>query len=396
MNKIYAILIINFITMTTFNMAHPVTPKLINELQLPSYMFGVLFSFMAIANYIMAPVWGSLSDYKGRKKYLIIGVLGYGISQLGFGLSTNVVAILFFRLLGGAMSVSFVTASIAYLTDLTDSKNRVKFISFHTATLALGSSAGSFLGGVIGQNNYKYSFIVQFVMCIFLGVLFVVAIKDNKPSKHGKAKVSLNHLKLQNNFLSFKTTLSTMMVVIMLLTITITMYNSTISYYIESVLKLPTSINGLIMSISGIIALCMNIFINPYLSKRFNASKTIMTMFLITGVGMVCASMGSNLATSALFLVLFVVGSSLAVPMYQSIIVKMSDNNYGEIMGMQNSAKALGMILGSLGAGFIFTIGEKLPFLVGGISSLLGLLILVKLFWDKDKKTNSDAINKVS
>lgn len=380
MNKIYTILIINFITMSTFNLAHPVTPRLINELSLPSFMFGVLFSFMAIANYIMSPIWGSLSDYKGRKKFLIIGVLGYGISQFGFGISQNIISILFFRLLAGGLAVSFITSSIAYLTDLTDDKNRVKFISFHTATMALGSSVGSFIGGIIGQNNYKYSFIAQFLLCLLIAIVIKLVIKDNKFSKEGKAKISFGHLKLQNDFLSFKSTLSSMMIVITLLTITTTMYNSTISYYVESVLKLPTSVNGLIMSIAGIVALCMNVFINPYIAKRFDLSKIIMTMFFITGISMVLASMGSNLATSAIFLLLFIIGSSLAIPMYQSIIVKMSDNNYGEIMGMQNSAKALGMIIGSLSAGFIFTIGEKLPFLVGGISSLIGLLILIKIF----------------
>ena len=40
------ILFVNFITMAIFNMAHPVTPLLINELSMPTYMFGVLYSTM--------------------------------------------------------------------------------------------------------------------------------------------------------------------------------------------------------------------------------------------------------------------------------------------------------------------------------------------------------------
>lgn len=34
-------LIFNLLIMTVFNFAHPVTPRLINELGLPSYMFGL-------------------------------------------------------------------------------------------------------------------------------------------------------------------------------------------------------------------------------------------------------------------------------------------------------------------------------------------------------------------
>ena len=36
-NKMKKILFINFITMATFNMAHPVTPSLINALSMPTY-----------------------------------------------------------------------------------------------------------------------------------------------------------------------------------------------------------------------------------------------------------------------------------------------------------------------------------------------------------------------
>ena len=75
-NKMKKILFINFITMATFNMAHPVTPSLINALSMPTYMFGVLYSTMSIAHFVMSPIWGAMSDQKGRKRFLVIGVIG--------------------------------------------------------------------------------------------------------------------------------------------------------------------------------------------------------------------------------------------------------------------------------------------------------------------------------
>ena len=82
-NKMKKILFINFITMATFNMAHPVTPSLINALSMPTYMFGVLYSTMSIAHFVMSPIWGSMSDQKGRKRFLVIGVIGYGLGKAG-------------------------------------------------------------------------------------------------------------------------------------------------------------------------------------------------------------------------------------------------------------------------------------------------------------------------
>ena len=48
-------------------------------------------------------------------------------------------------------------------------------------------------------------------------------------------------------------------------------------------------------------------------------------------------------------------------------------------MGVQGSAKALGMVIGSLGSGFIFSLGSKLPFFFAGLFALLAYLILKKL-----------------
>lgn len=380
MRNIYVILLLNFITMTAFNMAHPVTPKLINELQLAPYMFGVLFSFMAVANYVMSPIWGSISDARGRKNFLALGVIGYGVAQIGFGLSSNEILILLFRLLGGAMAVCYLTTSIAYVTDLTNSENRIKYIAYYTATAALGSSAGSILGGIIGENNYKNTFVCQFIFCIIIAFILRAFIKETISKKKEKIKISFNHLRLKGKIVDFKSTLSCMMVVVTLLTISTTAYNSTISYYVESVLRLPTSINGVIMSVGGIVALCMNIFVNPYIDKKFNSQKSIIIIFFIAGISIIVASLFDNLAICGIFILLFIMSSSLLVPICQGIISNLGDNNYGQIMGMQGSAKALGMILGSLISGAIFEYGEKLPFLFGGISIFLAFLILFKIF----------------
>ena len=127
-NKMKKILFINFITMAAFNMAHPVTPSLINALSMPTYMFGVLYSTMSIAHFVMSPIWGAMSDQKGRKRFLVIGAIGYGFSQLGFGFIGSTPLILLFRITGGAMSVAFITTCIAYVSDIFSRKNIYYFM----------------------------------------------------------------------------------------------------------------------------------------------------------------------------------------------------------------------------------------------------------------------------
>lgn len=381
MNKknINKLLFINFITMITFNMAHPVTPMLINELALPSYMFGVLFSFMAIANFVMSPIWGSLSDQRGRRRFLALGVAGYGISQIGFGYSTNIIAILIFRLMGGALSVCFVTTAIAYMTDLSSAKERVKYLSYHAASVSIGSSVGALLGGTIGQNNYQYTFLVQGILSFIISGIILILVKETIKPSSDKLVFYFNHLKPSRTFIDFKTTIGSMIMVMTLITITTTAYNSTINYYIESVLHMPSTVNGVVMAVAGVIALGMNLFVNPYLGKKFNEYKSIQYITLLTGAAILIASMTDHIALNLIFLIIFIGGSSLITPIQQSIVSKLAKDNYGEVMGIQGSAKALGMIVGSLMAGFIFMVGNKLPFMFAGICALLATLVLMRL-----------------
>lgn len=378
--NIKKLLLINFLTMTAFNMAHPVTPKLINVLGLPAYMFGVFFAFMAIANFIMSPIWGSFSDQRGRKGFLIIGVVGYGLSQLGFGLSTQVLPILAFRLLGGALSVCFVTVAIAAITDMTTSENRIKYLSYHTASLSLGSSIGALLGGVLGQEDYRYTFIAQALICFVLAVVIALLFKESKQEKSKeKLSVYLGHLKPNTQFIDFKSTIGAMIIVMTLVSITTTSYNSSINYYVESVLKMPTTVNGMVMAVAGLVALFMNLVVNPYLGAKYDEYKTIKIVTFIAGITLILASLMNTIGLSIIFLLGFVASSALIIPIHQSIVSKLAKDNYGEVMGIQGSAKAIGMVVGSLTAGLIFNIGNKLPFIFAGISALLAVLILMRL-----------------
>ena len=40
------------------NLAHPITPTLIHNLNLPDYMFGLMFAGMSVTNFLFSPFWG--------------------------------------------------------------------------------------------------------------------------------------------------------------------------------------------------------------------------------------------------------------------------------------------------------------------------------------------------
>ena len=43
------------------NFAHPVTPTIIKDLQLPDYMFGLMLAAMQLTNFLFSPFWGKMN-----------------------------------------------------------------------------------------------------------------------------------------------------------------------------------------------------------------------------------------------------------------------------------------------------------------------------------------------
>ncbi|WP_083072893.1 MFS transporter [Clostridium paraputrificum] len=328
---------------------------------------------MSIGNFIFSPIWGKLSDKGGRIKFMILGILGYGISQVGFGFSSNPVIIVFWRFIGGASVISFLTVILAYIADITDEEGRLKGMTYYAAASTFGGAIGSLLGGVIGNNNYKITFSVQFVLSVVICILFYFFLEETVTKKN------IDKVEKEKTYTKSINALSPKVVFIMsqvgVFFFAVTSYNSSINYYIESVLSLPPTVNGIFLAIAGIFGFLINIFFTGKLAKRFGEVKALR----ISGISMAVCIGGATLFNLVplffLFILLFVGSSAVYQPMLQNIISKVSNKDNGKIAGIQNSARAIGMIVGSLYSGFIFVYGSKLPFLTASIVIIIGYLI---------------------
>ena len=83
------------------NFAHPITPTLIQQLQLPDYSFGLLYAGMAFTNFLFSPLWANQVHHLGSKRVLGICCVGYGAGQMLFALSKTLPLIMVARLLSG-------------------------------------------------------------------------------------------------------------------------------------------------------------------------------------------------------------------------------------------------------------------------------------------------------
>ncbi len=114
------LLILSFtlvVVMLGYGIIMPIIPFYIEKLGASGRELGFLTAISAFMQLFFAPLWGSLSDRLGRKPVLLIGVLGYGLTMLLFGLSTQLWMLFVARGLNGMLSSATMPTALAYVGD---------------------------------------------------------------------------------------------------------------------------------------------------------------------------------------------------------------------------------------------------------------------------------------
>ena len=130
-----------------FGMVIPIFPFYIEHFGGGGKELGLLVAVAALTELIFGPVWGSLSDRVGRKPILMLGMLGYGVSSLLFGLATELWMLYAARALSGVLSAATASTAMAYIGDSTSDEDRGGGMGTLGAAAGLGVVFGPGIGG---------------------------------------------------------------------------------------------------------------------------------------------------------------------------------------------------------------------------------------------------------
>ncbi len=383
--------------MLACNMVHPVTPAFLRSISMPDYMFGLAFAAMSFTNFLFSPFWGKLSDSVGRLRISSITLTGYAFSQLLFMVSGSVEMVLISRLVSGLFAGGFSVCCMIYLAEITDKSNRAKYTMYYVAFSSVSAASGYLLGGFIGDFSISATFITQFVLLLISALLYGLLLND---SVVNPAKIEWSGLSQAANPFSFfiqARSIMTPALLVFLVTIFFTSfamsdYDNSLNYYLSQVFNFPPSYNGILKAIMGMIGLIANFTINPWLVRHTDGRKSIVFILVTCGTTLLIASSRIGLAPFLLWNVLFYCFNTMYLPIQQALVTDgQKESANGLIYGIFNSVKALGMIFGSLVAGFAYELENTLPFVIGGavffISAALALFNIFQYQAQTRKRT---------
>ncbi len=145
--KLVVLMVTAFMDMIGVLMIIPLLPFYAKAMGSGGFVVGLLVSSFSIAQLLMAPVWGRLSDHYGRRPALIVGMTASAIAYLIFAYADSLWLLFFSRIVQGAGGGT-VSVIQAYVADALEPKERAKGLGWLSAATNAGVAIGPLLGAV--------------------------------------------------------------------------------------------------------------------------------------------------------------------------------------------------------------------------------------------------------
>ena len=105
---------------------------------------------------------GALSDYFGRVRVFVLGLVGFGITSLACGLAPNVETLIVARLLQGAAGAVLIPGSLAMLTTSFEGEEQGRAFGVWAAASGVAPILGPFVGGVlVDELSWRWIFLLN-------------------------------------------------------------------------------------------------------------------------------------------------------------------------------------------------------------------------------------------
>ena len=373
---VLAILTCNVVLMSaSYTMLIPFLPMyLINELGVTSdnvnMWSGIIFSVTFIVSAVMAPIWGKLSDKKGRKPMAVRAGVGLAITYFICGIVSSPIQFMFARILHG-FAAGLWPAELAIMSSYAPKEKLGFCMGVMQGALTAGGVIGPLLGGVLASVfGMRVSFFISAGALALITLITLIFIKE--PPREAKTpeqlalakeaeKVNLLKVPMIRRMLECAVVIQ---MAILILQPILTLYVAELHHSMDNVIML----SGMVFSLGGFAGA-----ISAPLWGRYGQShgffRTMCITLAGTGFILIIQSIPSTLTPFAILQ--FVCGLFYAgvYPSINSILVKKSPaEQRGRIFGLMFAAQQIGSTIGPLVGGFIGTFfGLKFVFIFAGV-----------------------------
>ncbi|AJE53028.1 MFS transporter [Paenibacillus polymyxa] len=371
-----------FVAMLGLMLIAPIMPPLIRELGLRESHSGLIISLGSITMALMAPVWGNLSDAKGRKPVILLDFIGMCVSCLLFTLTLFaglngwlsggllLVLLIVTRGLIGGFIPAVLSSSQAYMGDVTEGEERGSGMAIISAANGLGLVFGPAIAGAFTLIGLLWPLYFGIVIAAVAFVVSLLAIPAAQPVIQQKP-ARINPLQPGLRMYLFAG------LVTMISIVTIQVIGG---FYFQDQLGLTSEETARVVSFglmfSGAAMLIVQIIQMKWLKWQPKPMILLGSLFLIAGMALFLISASLVVYYAAFFM--FGIGTGLLMPGFMAgASLSVSQEQQGGAAGLVAAVQGISAIIAPILTTTLYRVDKYIPFMF--IAVLVAVMAVIML-----------------
>ncbi len=381
------------VVMVGYGMVIPLFPFYIEKLGASGRHLGLLVATSSLLELLFGPIWGGVSDRTGRKPIFLLGLLGYALSSLLFGLSTELWMLFASRALSGLLSSATMATALAYISDSTAEEDRGGGMGMLGAAAGLGVILGPAVGGWLGSSSLSLPFFIAAGASLLALVLGAALLPESLPVEARQRGARVKTIQFGELWRALAGPIGLLLFMLFLVSFALTNFESVFGLYAAQELGYGPERVGAILAVVGITStLGKAVLIGP-LTKRWGEAPIIKVSLVASSAGFIVLLLAATYPGVLLATGVFILSKTLLRTVIISLASKRATPRQGPgleaavgdamgqgaTMGLCNSFLSLGRIVGPIWAGYIFDVNVDYPYLSGAAIMFVGFVI--SLIW---------------
>jgi multidrug resistance protein len=345
--------------MTGVGIIMPVFARRLGEFGEGVEALGLMTMSFALAQLIASPFMGTLADRIGRRPLVLIALLAFAATNIGYLLTDSAASFITVRALGGIFTAGLFPAAMSIVADIVPREARAQWIGFVMAGYGVGFIFGPALGGFLYDEwGFSAPFLISAGSAVLALVAAFILVPETRPKSvrgRGESGQCLDAEPQPESSRSFWVSLPKPVYVFLLLlfldfigSFAFAFVEPQMIFFFYDELGWSTTSFGVIVGVYGLAMVIGQMFLGRA-SDRFGRKPVIVLGLLLTSTLYAGMAFSTSYAIIVIICIISGLGSALTAPALSAFYLDITPEQHrSRILGIKESALALGGVMGPL------------------------------------------------